>query len=81
VWVLSCPMTEPSIRREAAEYRGYSLQVTFDRPQWQVIIAPLLLDRPQLAAGKQTVKGWDEDETVKRAKMRIDLLIESPSLN
>ncbi len=50
-------------------------------PQWQVVIAALVIDRPQLAAGKQTVKGWDEDETVMRAKMRIDLLIESPSLN
>ena len=68
-------MTEPSIRREAAEYRGYSLQVTFDPPQWQVVIAALVIDRPQLAAGKQTVKGCDEDETVMRAKMRIDLLI------
>ena len=74
-------MTEPSIRREAAEDRVYSLQVTFGPPQWQVVIAALVIDRPQLAAGKQTVKGWDEDETVMRAKMRIDLLIESPSLN
>ena len=55
--------------------------MTFDPPQWQVVIAALVIDRPQLAAGKQTVKGWDEDETVMRAKMRIDLLIESPSLN
>ncbi len=74
-------MTDPSIRREVSQYRGYSLLVTFDSPQWQVVIASLLPDRPQLADGKQIVKGWDEDETVKRAKTRIDLLIESPSLN
>jgi hypothetical protein len=45
------------------------------------MIATLLGDRPPLAVEKQIVRGWDEAETVKRAKMRIDLLIESPSLN
>jgi len=74
-------MTIPSIRREVAEYRGYSLHVTYAPPQWQVMIATLLGDRPPLAVEKQIVRGWDEAETVKRAKMRIDLLIESPSLN
>ena len=63
------------------EYRGYSLQVTYAAPQWQVLIGTAAKDRPALASERQIVRGWDEDETLKRAKMRIDLLIESPSLN
>jgi hypothetical protein len=67
--------------REAIEYRGYSLQVTYASPQWQVLIGVTVKDRPTLAPGKQIVKGWNEEETLKRAKSRIDLLIESPSLH
>jgi hypothetical protein len=67
--------------REAIEYRGYSLQVTYASPQWQVLIEMVLKDRPALPPGKQIVKGWNEEETLKRAKTRIDLLIESPSLH
>jgi hypothetical protein len=74
-------MTSTSIHREMAEYRGYSLQVTYAPPQWQVVIGVILGDRPALAPEKQIVRGWDEEETLKRAKTRIDLLIESPSLN
>lgn len=74
-------MTSVSIHREMAEYRGYSLQVTYTPPQWQVVIGTVLDDRPKLAPEKQIVRGWDEEETLKRAKMRIDLLIESPTLN
>jgi len=74
-------MTSTSIQREMAEYRGYSLQVTYASPQWQVVIGVMLGDRPALAPEKQIVRGWDEEETLKRAKTRIDLLIESPSLN
>jgi hypothetical protein len=67
--------------REAIEYRGYSLQVTYASPQWQVLIGIAVKDRPKLAPGKQIVKGWNEEETLQRAKTRIDLLIESPSLH
>ncbi|HMH65132.1 MAG TPA: hypothetical protein VK515_06075 [Rhizomicrobium sp.] len=74
-------MTIPSLRREAVEYRGYSLQVTYAAPQWQVQIGTALKGKPILASEKQIVRGWDEGETLKRAKMRIDHLIESPSLN
>jgi len=74
-------MTIPNMRREAVEYRGYSLQVTYAAPQWQVLIGAAVKDRPALASERQIVRGWDESETLKRAKMRIDLLIESPSLN
>jgi len=67
--------------REAVQYRGYSLQVTYATPQWQVLISVVVKDRPTLPPGKQLVKGWNEEETLKRAKMRIDLLIENPSLH
>jgi hypothetical protein len=70
-----------NILRETVEYRGYSLQVTYVSPQWQVLIGVVLMDRPALPLGKQLVKGWNEEETLKRAKTRIDLLIESPSLH
>jgi len=66
--------------REPVEYRGYFLQITYASPQWQVLIGMVLKDRPTLPSGKQIVKGWNEEETLKRAKARIDLLIESPSL-
>jgi hypothetical protein len=66
---------------ETVEYRGYSLQVTYASPQWQVSISMVLKDRPALPPGKQIVKGWNEEETLKRAKNRIDLFIESPSLH
>ena len=67
--------------RETVEYRGYSLQVSYASPQWQVLIAAVLKDRPALPPGRQIVKGWNEEETMNRAKTRIDLLIESPSLH
>jgi hypothetical protein len=67
--------------RETVDYRGYSLQLTYASPQWQVLIGVVLKDRPTLSPEKRIVKGWDEEETLKRAKMRIDLLIESPSLH
>ena len=68
-------------RRGTVDYRGYSLQVTYASLQWQVLIVVVLKDRPTLALEKRIVRGWDEEETLKRAKMRIDLLIESPSLH
>src|SRR3954470_18931765 len=79
--LLSWHMAHLEGLREAVEYRGYSLQVTYASPQWQVLIGIVVKDRPALPPGKQLVKGWNEEETLKRAKMRIDLLIESPSLH
>lgn len=70
-----------NIVRETLAYRGYSLQVSYVSPQWQVLIDAVPMDRPALPPGKQIVKGWNEEETLKRAKARIDLLIESPSLH
>ena len=79
--VLSWYMAHLESAREAVEYRGYSLQVTYASPQWQVQIGAMLKDRPILPPERQIVKGWNEEETLKRAKSRIDLLIESPSLH
>jgi hypothetical protein len=74
-------MAQLESSRETVEYRGYSLQVSFASPQWQVLIGVVVKDRPELPPEKQLVKGWNEEETLKRAKTRIDLLIESPSLH
>ena len=79
--MLVCTMTNTDNLREAVKYRGYSLQVTYVSPQWQVWIGMVLKDRPTVPPEKQIVKGWNEEETLKRAKTRIDLLIESPSLH
>ena len=79
--VLSWHMAQLESPRETVEYRGYSLQVTYASPQWQVLIGMVVKDRPALPPGQQLVKGWNEEETLKRAKTRIDLLIESPSLH
>ena len=79
--MLSLAMIVSSIRREMIGYRGYSLQITYSSPQWQVLIALLLTERPTLPFEKQIVRGWDEAETLNRAKTRIDLLMESQSLN
>ena len=73
-------MTTPSVSREKAEYRGFGLQVSFSSPQWQIqITAPS--GKPPLPAEKEIVRGWDEEETTNRARVRIDLMIESPSLS
>jgi hypothetical protein len=74
-------MTQLQLPREAVEYRGYSLQASFVSCQWQVLIGVVVKDRPALPPEKQLVKGWNEEETLNRAKTRIDLLIESPSLH
>lgn len=73
-------MTSLPISREKAEYRGFGLQVSFIPPQWQVqITAPS--GKPPLPVEKDIVRGWDEEETMNRAKMRVDVMIESPSLS
>jgi len=74
-------MAHSEYPRGTVEYRGYSLQVTYVSPQWQISICMWLKDRPALPSDKQIVKGWNEEETLKRAKMRIDLLIESSSIH
>ena len=74
-------MAQLEAPRETVQYRGYSLHVSYASHQWQVLIGVVVKDRPALPSEKQLVKGWNEEETLKRAKTRIDLLIESPSLH
>jgi len=63
------------------EYRGYSMQVAYYPPQWQVEIASAVLGLSALLPEKKIVRGWEEDEVVKRAKARIDELLESRHSN
>ena len=78
--MLSSSMTIPPVSREKAEYRGFGLQVSFSPPQWQIqITAPS--GKPPLPAEKEMVRGWDEEETTNRARVRIDQMVESPSLS
>jgi hypothetical protein len=57
-------------------YRGYSLKVVHATPQWLVFIASKLRDKPELSPERQMVRGWNEEEVLKRAKVRVDDLIE-----
>jgi hypothetical protein len=79
--VLSCPMILPDSLPPNISYRGYSLQLVHKPPQWQVVIAPMLNERPALAVEKQIVRGWNEDEVVKRAKVRVDDMMDGLGLN
>jgi hypothetical protein len=58
-------------------YRGYSLQVMHQSPQWHVAIASTETRLPELLQNHRTVRGWDQEEVVTRAKARIDELIGS----
>src|SRR6476646_3174182 len=53
--VLSWCMAHLESAREAVEYRGYSLQVTYASPQWQVQIGTVLKDRPIFPPERQIV--------------------------
>jgi hypothetical protein len=62
-------------------YRGYSLRVTYAVPQWQIAIVRELKDRPEPTPEKQVLRGWNQEEVVKRAKRRIDSLMEGRHSN
>ena len=70
--MLSCGTDTPPTLRPGIAYRGYSLQILHKPPQYQVVIAPMLMATPELSVEKRVVKGWNEDEVVKRAKLRVD---------
>jgi hypothetical protein len=57
-------------------YRGYALQVVHKPPQYQVVIAPMLKEMPDLSTEKRIVRGWNQDEVVKRAKLRVDDMVD-----
>ena len=68
-------MTDFTALPPSISYRGYSLQVLFKPPQWQVVIAPMLKEMPELASEKRIVRGWNEEDVVKRAKGRVDDMV------
>jgi hypothetical protein len=73
--MLSCGMDNPDTLPANIPYRGYSLQILHKPPQYQVVIAPMLREMPELSAEKRIVRGWNEEEVVKRAKIRVDDVI------
>jgi hypothetical protein len=79
--VLSCRMSFPDRLPPNISYRGYSLQLMHRPPQWQVVIAPMLAERPELSTEKRLVRGWNEDEVVKRAKVRVDDMMDQLGFN
>ena len=60
---------EPFVRR--IDYRGHWLRVSRLAKQWQIEIAPT----PK-APDPQILKGWNEEEVLKRAKVRVDDMLE-----
>ena len=70
-------MTIPGVLPANIPYRGYSLQVLHTPPQYQVVIAPMLKEMPDLAAEKRIVRGWNEAEVLKRAKTRVDDMVDN----
>jgi hypothetical protein len=69
-------MPGPQIHARNLKYRNYLLQVVRQDVQWTVQISPTQEGLPSLAEKKGTVRGWDQDEVVSRAKSRVDDLLE-----
>ena len=67
----------PNIYLRNVEYRSYSLQLNKGEHQWEVEIAPARADLPDLPGEKRTVRGWDQEEVLERAKSRVDDLLEN----
>lgn len=68
-------MTIPTLQRPHLQYRGYALQAVYEPPQWQVTIASQGL--PEMPPDRQLVRGWNEEEVIKRAKSRVDELLDN----
>ena len=69
-------MPGPQIHAHNLKYRNYLLQVVRQDVQWTVQITPTREGLPSLAEKKGTVRGWNQDEVVSRAKSRVDDLLE-----
>ncbi len=54
------------------EYRNYALTVTQDLLQWRVVIFSTKSDVPEMPLEKQIVRGWEREEVLARAKIRVD---------
>lgn len=62
----------PMIHVRNVDYRSYSLQVVYCPPQWECTIVPTSAALPPFDAKSGTVRGWDQEEVVQRAKSRLD---------
>jgi hypothetical protein len=68
-------MTDPTPITRKFVYRGHTLAISGPGVQWLIEIKQLLPHE-----GVQILKGWDEDEVLKRAKLRVDDLLEMRGL-
>lgn len=73
-------MTNSHMHLRNIPYRGYLLQLIQQHPQWHVVIASKQPDLPDPAPGQQTVRGWDREEVLIRAKLRVDDIIAETSI-
>lgn len=48
------------------------MQLIHQAPQWHVTIASAEARTPELHLNHRTVRGWDQEEVLMRAKARID---------
>jgi hypothetical protein len=74
-------VTDPLKLIQTTKYRNYLLQMTQAGIQWEVSILPTDDRLPSLPIEKQTVRGWEEDEILQRAKRRVDELLEGRHSN
>lgn len=74
-------MTHPDPELPNQEYRGYFLRLTFAHKQWRVDISMIRGDLPDIDPEKKAVLGWDRDEVIKRAKSRLDAILEERHSN
>jgi hypothetical protein len=64
-------MADPENLARNIGYRGHWLRVSRLAKQWQIEIAPTPSN-----PNAQILKGWDEDEILRRAKIRVDDMLE-----
>jgi hypothetical protein len=70
---------EPELSNQ--EYRGYFLRISFAQRQWRVDISMIRGDLPDIDPEKKAVLGWDREEVIKRAKSRLDAILEERHSN
>jgi hypothetical protein len=72
-WYLK-EMTDPTAYSRSLEYRGFTLVVTRLPKQWQVTLIP---NSPEdLTPEPERLLGWQEDEVLSRARIRVNDLLE-----
>lgn len=63
-------MTEPVELSRTLEYRGYLLVICKTAKQWHVFVLPPDAKVPQDSVA--LLKGWQEDEVLSRAHIRVN---------